>query len=98
MGSSMTWQKQEQNEEFQSNFGMQQPTVASGFQPMQYNFNQSVIPDDGEDLDLEERERIARVEKEHQDKMRSLYEKSEEESQTKLSLKAEGTKWIQNWK
>ena len=30
---------------------------------MQYNFNQN-IPDDGEELDLEERERIARVEKE----------------------------------
>jgi hypothetical protein len=51
-----------------------------------------VIGEDDDELDLEERERIARVEKEQQDRMRALYEKSEEDQLKKKQRKEQGTK------
>jgi hypothetical protein len=42
-----------------------------------------VLNGDDDELDLEERERIARVEKEQANRMRALYEKSEQEALNK---------------
>ncbi len=60
---------------------------------MQTSFQTNmVVNDDDDELDLEERESLARVEKEQQDRMRALYEKSEEEQQRKKQRKEQGTK------
>lgn len=78
---------------------------SSGFNPMGTAFQTSTafvggVPGLGDDdeLDLEERERLIRVEREQEEIKRALNDKADEDDLKKKKRKEQGSKAIQEWK